>query len=567
MNSESGGQLPEFLAWLLAFANCFTSRKCLAPCIVVLGLVSSASVASGQDLGEDETLRLLNDAARGIQLNEEQFPPVLVAFEKYLEKSLYREQPEMQLLINSLRNMPATRIGPGENEQFNAFENQRAAFGMVYATFHSHSEAADQVEAHPSAALFPGEVTENGSSTPVEFHLDTTQIGWVSTDLYAPPGQPIEVSIPESIIEEGWLLRIGAHNNSIPLTQTSAFTRFHCIDRVVALNETSIQVTSPFGGLIYFQKPVPEQVSEDRYDLVDPEATFVKPTPNFRPISITGAIAAPSYWLNQTSNTTWKSAIQKSSAPWAEIGSDRIVFTLPTETLKQVENPDVLIKKWDQFVYALNRFAGRADENPMAIRVVMDVALPRPRPVPGYPIVVPMEFGQDIVSPEDPIQLVRVIAACFEPKGAEFQGSGELNIRLLGLFAMMRGLEITSFRMSETHLRKMIADRLEREPKDRSWSGGKYVWERLALYSLLVEEFGWEPFHQVFKESTLNPIGTKKSSEEEKAGEFLLRFCRIVDKNVSPLFVEWGVELDQSTLEKAKQFPEWKSERYLQLSQ
>jgi hypothetical protein len=80
-------------------------------------------------------------------------------------------------------------------------------------------------------------------------------------------------------------------------------------------------------------------------------------------------------FLGKTSLEEWKSCIQKNLGPWGELATDNVILTVPTASLKTLENPEPLLQLWDEMMQAVARLASQPFPFQRPERIVADVQL------------------------------------------------------------------------------------------------------------------------------------------------------------------------------------------------
>jgi hypothetical protein len=149
--------------------------------------------------------------------------------------------------------------------------------------------------------------------------------GYFSTGLYAPAGELITIDVPEGI----YLLQaqLGAHTDN--LTGKESLQRAPIIYTRQQLFPGKNYVRNLYGGTIWI---IPYRSLGRKVEL-----TF------------TGAVKSPDFVLGETTDAEWKAMIEKTTVPWFELRSKRLIFTLPTNKLKNfpIPSPRALMQAWD----------------------------------------------------------------------------------------------------------------------------------------------------------------------------------------------------------------------------
>lgn len=86
--------------------------------------------------------------------------------------------------------------------------------------------------------------------------------------------------------------------------------------------------------------------------------------------------------LGETTQEEWKRRIQENPGPWGELATDNIILTVPTANLRALENPEPLLRLWDEVMQAVARLGAEPFPLRLPQRIVADVQIS----VGGYPI-------------------------------------------------------------------------------------------------------------------------------------------------------------------------------------
>ena len=119
-------------------------------------------------------------------------------------------------------------------------------------------------------------------------------------------------------------MRIGCHSDT--LWHLDVWPRVPAITLERPLDGPTLSVTSQFGGLVY---------------VVVPDAQTGRLV-----VTIDGAVAAPLYVLGETSREEWATA-RRAPGPWAELGTSKVVLTVPSERIRDLDDPQPLLTFWE----------------------------------------------------------------------------------------------------------------------------------------------------------------------------------------------------------------------------
>ncbi|MDT8389724.1 MAG: M60 family metallopeptidase [Lentisphaeria bacterium] len=161
------------------------------------------------------------------------------------------------------------------------------------------------------------------------------------TGAYLAPGTIAAVTVPDSLVNKGYQVRIGAH--SWDLKRKPRVTRLFRVSTVYDITATTTQVASPLGGGIYIEVPRLADAG-----IVD--------------VSIRNAARSPYFsWksFHKTSNEEWVKTERGRQAPWADFQSDKFMMQVPTSWIYKLEDPVSLMTDWDAAIDVMNDLMGR----------------------------------------------------------------------------------------------------------------------------------------------------------------------------------------------------------------
>jgi len=513
-------------------------------------------------IGHAATEVELQKAVRGEKLSEDEFASVKKALEEEA-RSGFKSIGAMQQLIAKLKDAPAVEIGPDKEDQFRVLSHPLVAFRMVVeAELAGSVLTPDQLQKHPSADKFPGEIHRAIKPGIESCEINVNGYRWQSTGLYAPPGEIVHVRIPEEYIDAGWKVRIGANNTTIDIPRHTKLKRFPKIDREYDLTERTTKIASAFGGLLYIDLPVPknavfEKRNSDIYNLID---HYDPPPKKMVTVDFANVILAPRYVHGETNVQQWRASIRSYPAPYAEIGSDKVIFTLPSTYIRRLDVPDLVVEKWDAVVDAMSELSGRPKTKPFPHRFLIDAHVNWGLAFASYPINAPLSWAETIVRGEIKWGHVHELGHLHQHRSWTYQGTNEITVNIFSTYA----LEVVDGQRQSEKSRQQVIEKarkyLSRPEEERNWMKvNGAVGERLGFYTLLAHEFGWEPYKQVFREYRELPLNKHPRSQTDRASQFMIRMSRATNHNLGPYFTQWGVQVNQAALEEVKSLPAWDS--------
>ncbi len=225
----------------------------------------------------------------------------------------------------------------------------------------------EQVRPHPAADGFPGAVPKDAPRIPKrEVAIDTSVPAWHSTGLYAAPGELIRVQVAPELVDKGLAIRIGCHTDG--LWNLESWRRAPEISRREPIKTPTTTAANPFGGLIYIE--VPEKIAPGK---------FV--------VTIAGAVESPRFVLGETSLIEWRTRLRNAPAPWAELETKKIILSVPSEKIRQLDDAEALMKFWDAVLDAEADLATIPRDRKRPERIVCDIQIGGGYLHSGYPIM------------------------------------------------------------------------------------------------------------------------------------------------------------------------------------
>ena len=423
------------------------------------------------------------------------------------------------------------------------------------------------VFAHPSAKFFPGDVPESFKRVGKTFYPDPKKGGWQSTGVYAAPGERIKVRVSKSALGAGLRIRIGSHSDDLLQSRQRYWYRFPKITRDFGVHEQSFEIASPFGGLIYVSAPRGRISARTQ-------------------MIFSGVVEAPFFELDETKSSQWNH-VRYAPAPWAELVGKNFAATIPADEAAAIDNPEELIRFWDNIVAELDKLTAGPKERTQPIRFVVDVESSSAAGHAGDPIVGNLMWSRgywdlEHIRKEGSWELFHALAKNMLSSKWVFFGDRDTPAALLALYCMEKatGRKAISFfdvpalqsaclarierneadeknkkaqREREKHEELEKKEQRKKILKDKSSGKGRrerekaadeadiedfrhdpgVPFQRLSAYLPIIDATGWEPLTKVFKLYTVRnrlPLST----EEDKQRTFVMLWSQSTKKNLSP---------------------------------
>lgn len=384
-----------------------------------------------------------------------------------------------------------------------------------------------------------------------ELSIDTAVPGWHSTGLFAPRGQLISVAtLNAGSAPLNLQVRIGAQSDH--LWHLKEWKRAPQVDRTFPISASETKVANYFGGLIY---------------IVVPEST---PRQTLR-IRIDGAVEAPWFVLGKTDPKEWRERIRNAPAPWAELQSDKIIITIPSEHVRKLDDPTELMKFWDRVADADADLATIPHERRRPERYVADVQISAGYMHAGYPIMTHLDAAPRFVDlatlqRDGDWGMFHELGHNHQSADWTFDGTGEVTVNLFTMYVLdtvCTGGEGQGG--GKMHKAMSSESRARMEAKYRA-NGAKFEdWKRdpflaLIMYKQLQEAFGWDAYKKVFAEYRALRPEERPKTDDEKRDQFMVRFSRAVGKNLGPFFQSWSIPTSEMARKSIADLPHWMPE-------
>ena len=468
--------------------------------------------SGGKSLSEGE----MKQASHSIQIAMAAQPPGRDQFQSAVLAALGEESDPKAI---------PTAETPWTSAQHSA---QRLRLGMMTRVL--SMAQGQELAAHPAHVAFPGAVAAGTPRGKGEVGVNPSIPGWTSTGWYAAAGDRITITLPEALAGKGYAVRIGCHSDT--LYHLDKWERAPAITRTVPLDTAITTTSSAFGGLIYIVVPDRKQPSDAAFS-----------------VTIANAVAAPLFVLGQDDDARWSQDLKKRPAPWAELACDKLIVSCPTEVARSINNPSQLMSFWKAVVEAQDDIANQAAERRRPERIVADVQISAGYMHSGYPIMIPTSAAPEMVTygrlKFPGWGFYHEIGHNHQRPYFTFEGTGEVTNNVIGMYcyhAVLRKdwlIGHTAITADERKKNISIIESLPQGEKWQRWKSNPFL--ALTTYIQLVQAFGWENWRAYLHSFADESFGPMPKSEEERRDQFLIRYSRLVKKNLGPFFDYWGI--------------------------
>lgn len=415
-------------------------------------------------------------------------------------------------------------------------------YGMALSTVMSNL-VRRQEKPFVIASDFPKSAPKGSPKVIKKITIDTKVPYWHCTGLYAQAGEAVTLTAGE--VKQGiFKIRIGTHTDKLYKVE-GAWKRHPEISLAYPMNAGKNEVFNPFGGMIYIE--VPENYQGENLTL-----------------QIAGAVEAPFFKLGSTSLEEWKNKIRYAPAPWGEIEGNNFAFTVESEYLKDLENPDEVAKFWDK-IQAANRDLVDWDiKKPHKMRLAFDRQISLGYMHSGYPIMA--HVGKDYVDEQANIinltdtkkwGFVHELGHNHQESAWTFDGTTEVTCNLFSMYALETVMNAKNEQAIETlrfsMLRKLWEKYLNEGKSFETWKKEPFI--ALMMYKQLIENYGWDALKRVFKKYKQMPKDALPKNDDEKRDVWLKVYSETVGENLSGFFDAWNIPISEKAKNELTQLP------------
>jgi hypothetical protein len=521
-------------------------------CLLLTFSILSSSYAA-------DTPTLAGDIERYGELPQERQQAVAQA----LSKQAWRKLPpaERDSVGEACFQRSGKTLGKKSNGQLKVVKDEGEKLILKRAGDYLNSRPPEKVPAHPAAGDIYGAIPTDASRVTRSVKIDPAVVRWHSTGLYAAPGEVVELIFPDEWVGKDLRVQLSGHRDHIPAK--SALRRTPASPaRTVSVETHSVKVAGAYGGAIYIDTG--RQPREEK-------AFSVK---------IKNALEAPYFVLGTTDVQTWRNTLRNAPAPYAEFVTDRVAFSFPSAWIRDLDDPTELLEYWDTVVALHDELGGMAHVRNGPERVNVDVQISVGLFHAGYPAQGPQKQCRGMIDVAKLKQQGNW--GWFHELGHEaqrrpdkawgwnnpytFDGSVEVTVNLFSAHAMDRiGMEqrggwswTASADAVEERAHKVLATK---KPYPELGAG-----EKLSMYLLLRDAFGWESIQAVLASYTHdqdNQPDQLPKDNQSRRDEFLIRMSQTTKRNLAPYMQDlWGIPMSPAAVGQVEDLPVWMPEGF-----
>ena len=378
------------------------------------------------------------------------------------------------------------------------------------------------------------------------------------TGCYLAPGTVAEVTVPQSLVDIGASIRVGAH--TWDLKNKPNIRRLHRVTKTYEISSTTFTIGNPLGGGIYILVPFGVDLG-----ILDLEMKNVVRSPFY---SRTVA--------NQTSLDEWLTVQRNNPAPWADFETEKFMMQVPTSWIYAMDNPESLMDDYDVSMDAVSETHGRPlIRTKKVMYFQVDVQFRGEAWFPGYPMsnanYNPYDTHTDGYnishwSIAGPRINTSTLSIMFHELGHQeqifkFMGEVEASVHLpfMAYRTKAFGVSIeeaftTSFEpnmnmtIDSSAVSWMITSNFRMNNQMSDISGGReaaYQHRGWGKYAEIVRMFGWKPIDKYFESFSIDAdngiFQQSVNGTNLETDDRILRLSKAAGIDLRPLIHFWGI--------------------------
>lgn len=379
---------------------------------------------------------------------------------------------------------------------------------------------------------------------------DGTEHALRPTGMYLAPGSIASITVPESLLGQGYYVRVGSHEWDLGIRPH--FKRLDRISKKFPIESTTIEVFNPFGGAISIL--VPYEANEGIVE-----------------VSVTNGVESPFFSLKSFYETPDFNAELDKPGPWAVFETDNVMYTIPKHSIVPGEfNLMQTLLDWDAAAQAINSIMARQiipDKH--NIYMIADITIRHNVYSIGYPMSNTPQRFTDVPGPSyfidgpggegsepDPNDETNFHEYGHSIAMSKFPGETEALVNVPYIMALNHGLDQDldiavknsfppySFQIDETATHRMVSNSFgtERIIINSTTNEVRYQHRGYGHYFEIVNMFGWCPLRNFWKQEFIDfENGIDHGTNNQDIDSRILRMSAAAQADLRPLFHVFGI--------------------------
>lgn len=381
-----------------------------------------------------------------------------------------------------------------------------------------------------------------------------------STGLYIPAGEVVEIVMNKKYRSQKLKAQIGLHDDELAGSADQLVRIGFNLTRDFELNKDTTRIYSPYGGLLMIN---------------------ISDTTKLKTITLKvfGAVNAPYFKLGITDDASWNQTIKNYPAPWAELATDKIVFSVPSERIRELKNPTELMEFYDKVMDA-DADLRMIDRNRVhQERIIVDeqVAFGSLFTTPAKIVAPNDDESISILLTKDSIEkkgswgLFHELGHRHQFQDLDFDGLREVTVNLYSMYVFDQVLNLGKYHNQDNIPNKEgVIERIKQYMRSKP-SYDKFQqnpWIALSMYIEIIEQFGWDAIRTANKIYADLPKDQYPRTNEEKIDLWFRTISRASKSDLSNFFQIWRIPVSASAISdvKVNNYPSWLPEELQEFS-
>jgi len=372
-----------------------------------------------------------------------------------------------------------------------------------------------------------------------------------STGLYIPAGEVVKIILDKKYRSQKLKAQIGLHDDDLASGADQLVRIGFDLTRTFEMNQDTTKIYSPYGGLLMVN------ISD---------TTKLKSIP----LKVIGAVNVPYFKLGVTNDSSWNETVKNYPAPWAELATDKIIFSVPAVRIRQLKNPTALMRFYDTVMDADAdlRMIDRKRVYPERIIIDQQVAFGALFTSPAK-IVAPNDdestgimLNKDLIETKGSWGLFHELGHRHQFLNLDFDGLREVTVNLYSMYIYDQVLNLGKYHNQDNIPSKEgVIDKIKQYMRSKP-SYDKFKqnpWIALSMYIEIIEQFGWDVIKTANKVYVDLPRNQYPKTNDEKIDLWFKTISQVSRTDLSDFFRIWQIPVSASALAfvKEKNYPVW----------
>jgi hypothetical protein len=362
------------------------------------------------------------------------------------------------------------------------------------------------------------------------------------TGLYLAPGSVVTVTVPDSLVNKDYYIRVGSHDWD--LSERPLYKRLDRISRKFLIDSTTMKVFNPLGGAISILVP---------YGADD----------GIVQVSLKNGVESPFFSLKTFYETTNFNAELSKPGPWAVFESDNVMYTIPKHSILPGQfDLKQTLEDWETAYRGVNSILARQiipDKHNMYMIADLDIrtgvysiGYPMSNTPLDYTNVPGPAYFINGPGPDDETNFHETGHALAISK---FPGEEEALVNFPYIMAMNYGLNENlneavkysfvpnTFDIDKTATHRMVSNTFGsvRNTSNTETDEVRYQHRGYGHYFEIVNILGWCPLRNFWKQEYIDfKNGINNSIYQDNDGR-IIRMSRAAQADLRPLFHVFGI--------------------------